>query len=79
MTTTEKRHQTDSGIELEPVYDRGAGTYKLLPGTYPYTRGIYPDMYRRKLWTMRQYSGFGTARETNARFHYLLERGQTGL
>lgn len=49
------------------------------PGKYPYTRGIYPDMYRGRLWTMRQYAGFGTAAETNKRYKYLLERGQTGL
>src|SRR5262245_36131104 len=49
------------------------------PGEYPYTRGIHPDMYRRKLWTMRQYAGFGDARETNRRFRYLLDNGQTGL
>jgi methylmalonyl-CoA mutase N-terminal domain/subunit len=70
---------TDSGIELSAVYDDGAGSRKALPGAYPYARGIYPAMYRRRLWTMRQYSGFGTARETNARFHYLLAKGQTGL
>src|SRR5919108_2452187 len=50
-----------------------------LPGEYPFTRGVYPSMYRGKLWTMRQFAGFGTAEETNARFHYLLEHGQTGL
>ena len=50
-----------------------------LPGQYPYTRGIYPSMYRGRLWTMRQFAGFGTAKETNARFRYLLEHGQTGL
>jgi len=49
------------------------------PGEYPFTRGIYPDMYRGRLWTMRQYAGFGTAAETNRRFKYLLEKGQTGL
>src|SRR2546422_1332317 len=49
------------------------------PGNPPYTRGIYPDMYRSRLWTMRQFSGFGTAADTNARFHYLLKHGQTGL
>jgi methylmalonyl-CoA mutase N-terminal domain/subunit len=49
------------------------------PGEYPYTRGIHPDMYRGKLWTMRQYAGFGDAAETNRRFHYLLHNGQTGL
>jgi methylmalonyl-CoA mutase, N-terminal domain len=50
-----------------------------LPGEYPFTRGVYPSMYRGRLWTMRQFAGFGTAEETNARFHYLLEHGQTGL
>lgn len=66
-------------MPLQPVYDEGAGTRKPLPGEFPYTRGIYPEMYRRRLWTMRQYSGFGSAEETNARFRYLLEQGQTGL
>ena len=56
-------------------YDREAG----FPGQYPYTRGIHPSLYRSRLWTMRQYAGFGTATESNARFRYLLERGQTGL
>jgi methylmalonyl-CoA mutase, N-terminal domain len=50
-----------------------------LPGEFPFTRGVYPNMYRGRLWTMRQFAGFGTAEETNARFHYLLEHGQTGL
>jgi methylmalonyl-CoA mutase N-terminal domain/subunit len=50
-----------------------------LPGGYPFTRGVYPSMYRGRLWTMRQFAGFGTAEETNERFHYLLEQGQTGL
>src|SRR5437867_9191563 len=50
-----------------------------LPGEFPYTRGIYPEMYRSRLWTMRQFSGFGTAADTNARLHYLLNHGQTGL
>ena len=49
------------------------------PGVYPFTRGVYPSMYRGKLWTMRQFAGFGTAEETNERFRYLLEHGQTGL
>src|SRR6202008_2698415 len=48
-------------------------------GEFPYTRGIYPTMYRGKLWTMRQYAGFGTARQSNARYRYLLAQGQTGL
>src|ERR1700716_3462747 len=50
-----------------------------VPGEYPFTRGVYPSMYRGRLWTMRQFAGFGTAAETNKRFHYLLEHGQTGL
>src|SRR5580704_882384 len=50
-----------------------------LPGSYPFTRGIHPSMYRGRLWTMRQFAGFGTSEETNERFHYLLEHGQTGL
>src|SRR5581483_8958657 len=50
-----------------------------LPGQYPFTRGVYPSMYRGRLWTMRQFAGFGTAAETNERFHYLIEHGQTGL
>ncbi len=75
---------TMSGIELEPLatpdtvevdYERDLG----YPGVYPYTRGVYPSMYRGRLWTMRQFAGFGTADETNRRFHYLLEHGQTGL
>ncbi|GAC1445948.1 MAG: methylmalonyl-CoA mutase family protein [Chloroflexota bacterium] len=78
MTMTDKPVTTSSGIELSPAYDEGAGSRKALPGEYPFARGIFPDMYRRRRWTMRQYSGFGTARETNARFHYLLSQGQTG-
>ena len=72
---------TDSGIELQPVYgpeDPGARDLGR-PGEPPFTRGIYPDMYRGRLWTMRQYAGMATAEETNARFRYLLEHGQTGL
>jgi methylmalonyl-CoA mutase N-terminal domain/subunit len=75
---------TISGLEIEPLYtpdnvdidyERDLG----YPGVYPYTRGVYPSMYRGQLWTMRQFAGFGTAAETNRRFHYLLEHGQTGL
>jgi methylmalonyl-CoA mutase N-terminal domain/subunit len=75
---------TISGIENEPLYspdnveidhDRDLG----YPGVYPFTRGVYPSMYRGRLWTMRQFAGFGTAEETNERFRYLLEHGQTGL
>ena len=76
---------TDSGIEIKPVYtdddlegwdpDAQLG----LPGQPPYTRGVYPKMYRGRPWTMRQYAGFGTAEETNQRFKFLLQAGQTGL
>src|SRR6516162_1171753 len=79
MTTTDPSVETESGIPLAASYGEGESLAKSDPGRYPYTRGIYPDMYRRRLWTMRQYSGFGTARETNRRFHYLLGHGQTGL
>jgi methylmalonyl-CoA mutase, N-terminal domain len=75
------RRVTDSGIELEPLYrpeDRPP-TDVGDPGSFPFTRGVYPDMYRGRLWTMRQYAGMGTAEETNRRFRYLLDHGQTGL
>lgn len=70
-----------SGIPIEPVYDAVGGTPHDLaePGAFPYGRGIRKDMYRGRLWTMRQYAGFATAAESNARYRYLLERGQTGL
>jgi methylmalonyl-CoA mutase N-terminal domain/subunit len=70
-----------SGIPIEPVYDKVEGAAHELgePGSFPYGRGIRKDMYRGRLWTMRQYAGFGTAAESNARYRYLLERGQTGL
>jgi methylmalonyl-CoA mutase N-terminal domain/subunit len=75
---------TIGGIENEPLYtpDNAAIDYEGdlgYPGVYPFTRGVYPSMYRGKLWTMRQFAGFGTAEETNARFRYLLDHGQTGL
>jgi methylmalonyl-CoA mutase, N-terminal domain len=72
---------TDSGIEIEPVYeaDDVEGLELEPPGEFPYTRGPYRDMYRGKPWTIRQYAGFGSAEETNVRFRYLLDRGQTGL
>src|SRR5881409_378891 len=75
---------TDSGIPVKAVYSardvpakwtRSVGK----PGEYPYTRGIYPSMYRDRLWTMRQYTGFGSAKETNRRFKYLISHGETGL
>jgi methylmalonyl-CoA mutase, N-terminal domain len=76
---------TDSGIEIRPVYDasdlEGFDPASKLgePGSAPYTRGIYPSMYRGRLWTMRQYAGFGSAESTNERFKFLLGAGQTGL
>jgi methylmalonyl-CoA mutase, N-terminal domain len=80
----EELHSTISGLPVEPLYspanveidyERDLGA----PGEYPFTRGVYPSMYRGRLWTMRQFAGFGTAEETNERFRYLLEHGQTGL
>ncbi len=81
VATAGDRCETDSGIEVRPVYtaDDVAGLEAELPGEFPYTRGPYPTMYRGRPWTIRQYAGFGSAEETNARFRYLLQRGQTGL
>jgi methylmalonyl-CoA mutase N-terminal domain/subunit len=87
MAATEDRKALDTTISGVPVralytpadrevdYERDLGN----PGEYPFTRGVYASMYRGRLWTMRQFAGFGTAEETNERFHYLLEHGQTGL
>jgi methylmalonyl-CoA mutase N-terminal domain/subunit len=75
-------HRSTSGIEIRPVYraaDRGPGHADDEPGAYPFTRGIHPDGYAGRPWTMRQYAGFGSAAETNRRFRYLLASGQTGL
>jgi methylmalonyl-CoA mutase N-terminal domain/subunit len=77
--------QTDSGIEVAPLYTAetlagwDAAAQLGEPGKPPYTRGVYPTMYRGRLWTMRQYAGFGSAESTNQRFKFLLEAGQTGL
>jgi methylmalonyl-CoA mutase, N-terminal domain len=81
MAATEDRRETDSEIDIKPVYTEEdvAGLELEAPGEYPFTRGPYKDMYRGRPWTIRQYAGFGSAEETNARFRYLLERGQTGL
>jgi methylmalonyl-CoA mutase N-terminal domain/subunit len=75
------RLETDSGIEIKPVYtDQDVADLALEPpGEFPFTRGPYPSMYRERPWTIRQYAGFGSAEETNARFRYLLDQGQTGL
>jgi methylmalonyl-CoA mutase, N-terminal domain len=77
-------HSTISGVENEPLYspenveidvERDLGR----PGAFPFTRGVYESMYRGRLWTMRQFAGFGTPRQSNERFKFLLEKGQTGL
>src|SRR5260221_983789 len=75
---------TISGLEVDPLYtpDNVTTEYEhdlAYPGEFPFTRGVYPSMYRGRLWTIRQFAGFGTAAETNRRFRYLLEHGQTGL
>src|SRR5439155_70090 len=79
MRDLKSRSETDSGIELEGFSRPNGEAHTELPGDYPYTRGIQPTMYRGRLWTMRQYAGFGSAAETNRRFKYLLAHGQTGL
>ncbi len=71
--------RTASGLALKPIYFDAGGKTLGFPGVFPFLRGIYPTMYRGRLWTMRQYAGFGTAEQTNARYRYLLEMGQTGL
>ncbi len=79
---SEEKKYTDSGIEINKVYDTHAASYSPMnekPGEAPFTRGIQPDMYRGKLWTMRQYAGFSTAEESNKRYHYLLSQGVSGL
>src|SRR5438445_9008692 len=78
------RRFTDSGIEIKQLYDEKdlpEGLPERLgePGDYPFTRGIHSDMYRKQLWTMRQYAGYASAKESNERYRYLLEHGSTGL
>jgi methylmalonyl-CoA mutase, N-terminal domain len=78
------RRFTDSGIEIQRAYDDGDVPPDLAPklgepGRYPFTRGIHPDMYRKQLWTMRQYAGYASAKESNERYRYLLSKGSTGL
>jgi len=85
MKTAERQFTTISGVPIEPLYGpESLGGFDpahdlAAPGEFPYTRGIHRDMYRGKLWTMRQFSGFATPEETNRRYHYLLAQGQTGL
>ncbi|MFM9127647.1 MAG: methylmalonyl-CoA mutase family protein, partial [Solirubrobacterales bacterium] len=76
------RRFTDSGIEVKALYDEGdlPGELELgEPGEFPYTRGVHPEMYRSRQWTMRQYAGYASAKESNERYRYLLSRGGTGL
>src|ERR1035438_2322066 len=80
----EKEFTTASFTKVEPLYYPEKGDENYIkdigaPGEFPFTRGIQPTMYRGRFWTMRQYAGFGSAAETNKRFKYLLENGQTGL
>jgi len=80
----DERVFTDSGIEIKPLYTEDDVPENLpeelgTPGDYPFTRGIHERMYRDRRWTMRQYAGYASAKETNERFHYLLKQGQTGL
>ena len=85
MPSNDSERRTDSGIAVRRLYTAAdlegfdAGVQLGEPGAFPYTRGVQRDMYRGRLWTMRQYAGFGTAEATNARFKFLLEAGQTGL
>src|SRR5215207_4889410 len=75
-----KKVFTDSGIEIKPLYTKEDNDASIeQPGEFPFTRGVQPDMYRGKLWTMRQYAGFSTAEESNKRYHYLLSQGVNGL
>ncbi|HXW12071.1 MAG TPA: methylmalonyl-CoA mutase family protein, partial [Nitrososphaeraceae archaeon] len=78
-----KKIKTDSGIPVKRIFSSKDLTSMTdgdeEAGKFPYTRGLYPEMYRERLWTMRQYSGFGSAEETNKRFRFLLDHGQTGL
>src|SRR5436189_464636 len=76
------RRFTDSGIEVKPLYAESDLPHPLElgePGAYPFTRGIHPDMYRKQLWTVRQYAGYASAKESNERYKYLLAHGSTGL
>ncbi|MBS1613126.1 MAG: methylmalonyl-CoA mutase, partial [Bacteroidetes bacterium] len=73
-----KKFVTDSGIEIQRTYPPHTADLGE-PGKFPFMRGVHPEMYRSKLWTMRQYAGFSTAEESNKRYHYLLSQGVMGL
>jgi methylmalonyl-CoA mutase, N-terminal domain len=75
----EQPFKTDSGIEIDRIYNSSQNPMNEESGKFPFTRGVQDDMYRSKLWTMRQYAGFSTAEESNKRYHYLLKQGTTGL
>jgi methylmalonyl-CoA mutase, N-terminal domain len=75
----QKEFRTDSGIEIKRTYEPDNNIRAEEPGQFPFTRGVHGEMYRAKLWTMRQYAGFSTAEESNERYHYLLKNGTTGL
>src|SRR5689334_24532133 len=79
MKAVDRQFTTISGVPIEPLYGPDDHGPIGAPGEFPYTRGIHREMYRSKLWTMRQFSGFATPEETNRRYHYLLQQGQTGL
>src|SRR4051812_46371922 len=77
-----KTFETLSSIPVDPLYGPAAGEYPVslaMPGEFPFTRGVQPNMYRGRFWTMRQYAGFGTAEESNKRYRFLLGQGTTGL
>src|SRR6202167_250588 len=84
-TYAERMQMSESGLPIEPVYDENAlagfdaRTALGEPGEYPYTRGVYPGMYTKRPWTIRQYAGFSSAAESNRRYHQLIEAGTTGL
>ena len=76
---TEKKIVTDSNIPVKQFYKKPSKSSKDEPGKFPFTRGIHAGMYRDRFWTMRQYAGFGDAKQSNARYKFMLEKGQTGI
>ena len=76
---TEKKIVTDSNIPIKQIYKKPSKSSKGEPGKFPFTRGIHAGMYRDRFWTMRQYAGFGDAKQSNARYKFMLEKGQTGI
>ena len=78
MNTNKKQYTTDSGIAIKACYDQPVAMQEQ-PGSFPFTRGVHEEMYRERLWTMRQYAGFSTAEASNERYHFLLNQGVMGL